>query len=468
MCGIAGAYGVENAAYNVSLMLRAMQHRGQEAAGIVSSDGDQLYEHKSFGLVDEVFGGFEKTDSKDDFALRLPGTSAIGHIRYATTGDKKDEQNIQPFVARRTRSMKALVHNGNLTNYHEMRERLEKDGAIFRSSSDTELFLHLMTHSKASTAAGRLIDACERAEGAYALLALTPDSLVAAVDPLGFRPLSFARMGNGWLFASETCAFDLFGLQSSTSMRPDQMIELTGDSHLDFLDGTGRGFARQCSFEHIYFTKPDSTIFGVSAGSVRKKLGIALAAEAPTATDIVIAVPDSSNTMAMAYAQALGIPFGFGLVKNHYAGRTFTTPKQTARQLGVRMKFNADRDVVAGKTVTVVDDSIVRGTTSLKIVELLRSAGAKEVHLRIASPPVVHPCYWGIDTPHREELIAYSLTAEQLLKKIGADSLYYLSIAALRRALDDEDEQRYCTTCFTSILPENQLISVSSLFAKRE
>ncbi len=468
MCGIAGAYGVPNASYLVALMLKAMQHRGQEAAGIVSSDGKELHEHKALGLVDEVFRDFDKDDEKDDYATRLPGTVAIGHIRYATTGDPKNHRNIQPLVARRKRGAKAIVHNGNLTNYAEMRAKLENQGAIFRSTSDTELFLHLMARSNASTAASRLVDACNSVEGAYALLTLTVDTLVAAVDPLGFRPLAYAPYKGGTLFASETCAFDLFGIPAAEwkCLELDQMIEFTANGH-DFMNGPGQGFSRHCSFEHIYFTRPDSKIFGTFAGAVRKKLGILLALESPAVADVVIAAPDSSNTMAAAYAQTLGIPFEFGLVRNHYTGRTFLTPTQIARELGVRMKLNADRSVVEGKRVVVIDDSIVRGTTATKMVELLRSAGATEVHIRIASPPVEHPCFWGIDTPNREELIAARKSVDELNQKIRGDSLAFLAIQSLRTALDDVAGERYCTTCFTSILPDDRLIPASSLFAKR-
>ncbi len=443
MCGIAGAFGVPDASYVVSLMLKAMQHRGQEAAGIVSTDGTRLFERKDFGLVDEVFGATK-------FARRLPGTAAIGHIRYATTGDTDDGKNIQPLVAHRRRSAKAIVHNGNLTNYAEMRHTLENDGAIFQSSSDTELFLHLMAKSDEETVSGRLRVACSRVQGAYSALVLTPDALTAVVDPLGFRPLSFTPFGDGWLFASETCAFDLFGCDvanKATRIPPRKIIEMR-------------------SFEQVYFTRPDSMTFGVSASAVRERLGIALAKVAPTRTDIVTAVPDSSNVMAAAYAEALGIPFRFALLRNHYTGRTFITPKQKARDLGVRMKLNADRHAVEGRTVTVIDDSLVRGTTAKKIVDLLRSAGAREVHLRIASPPVIHPCFWGIDTPNRKELIAAQTDVATLMCLLGADSLAYLPVADLRAALLDPDAHRYCTTCFTGILPDDRLIPLTALFAK--
>lgn len=460
MCGIAGAYGVPDAGRVVSLMLKAMQHRGQEAAGIVSADGEGLHEIKGFGLVDEVFAGV-------DFAARLPGTAAVGHIRYATCGEADDRRNVQPLVASLRRREKAIVHNGNLTNYPTMREALERQGAIFQTASDTELFLHLMARSGENPLSARLKDACDRIEGAYSILLLTRDGLLAAVDPYGFRPLSVAPYGDGWLFASETCAFDLFGAAPSSPIAAGTIVEIDSATEGAMLESGGEpAITRHCSFEHIYFTRPDSVIFGVRAASVRERLGIALAKSAGTKTDIVTSVPDSSNAIAIAYAEALGIPFRFALIRNHYTGRTFITPKQTARELGVRMKLNADRHVVEGRTITVVDDSLVRGTTAKKIVELLRSAGAKEVHLRIGSPPVIHPCHWGIDTPSRQELIAADLPPAELAKLLGADSLEYLPITALHEALDDKAGVSHCTTCFSGTLPEEIPIPLTRLIRK--
>jgi amidophosphoribosyltransferase len=460
MCGIAGAYGVPNASYVVSLMLKALQHRGQEAAGIVSAQKGALHEHRGFGLVDEVF-------SKIDLAARLPGDTAVGHLRYATCGDSNDPKSIQPLVASLRRGDVAIAHNGNLTNYPAMRRELEERGAIFQSGSDTELFLHLLARAPGPERplAERLASACLQAEGAFSLLVLAPDALIAVVDPLGFRPLSFARYGDGWLFASETNAFDKLKARPATPVQPGEMVVLRGGapSATPTAYAAPRPVRRQCSFEHIYFTRPDSEIFGVRAGAVRRRLGELLAARAPVHAGIVISVPDSSNKIAAAYAAALGLPFEFGLVKNHYAGRTFITPEQPARELGVRMKLNVDRDVVEGKVVTVVDDSLVRGTTARKIVELLRDAGAREVHLRIGSPPVVHPCFWGIDTPRRTELIASDATPAAIAALLGADSLEYLPIYALREALGDPAGASYCTTCFTGTPPDDRPIPASSL-----
>lgn len=451
MCAIAGAYDVPNAAYVVSLMLKALQHRGQEAAGIVSAHEGSLREHRGFGLVDEVFGKF-------DFAGRLPGSAAVGHLRYATCGSANDPKSIQPLVASLRHGGVAIAHNGNLTDYGSKRRELEEQGAIFQSESDTELFLHLLARISEPGLPfdARLAKACLQAEGAYSLLVLTADSLYALVDPLGFRPLSFVRYGGGWLFASETNAFDKLKARPASPIGPGHVMASTpGAVAMPRAFAPSRGFRRQCSFEHIYFTRPDSEIFGVRAGAVRRKLGTLLAAAHPTTTDVVISVPDSSNKIASAYAAALGIPFEFGLVKNHYAGRTFITPEQHARELGVRMKLNVDREAVEGKTVTVVDDSLVRGTTARKLVELLRDAGVKEVHLRIGSPPVIHPCFWGIDTPRRQELIAAETSPEALAALLGADSLAYLPLDALRRALDDEAGGSYCTTCFTGRPPSD-------------
>jgi amidophosphoribosyltransferase len=461
MCGIAGAYGVPDASRVVSLMLKAMQHRGQEAAGIVSADKAGLHETKGFGLVDEVFAGV-------DFGERLPGTAAIGHIRYATCGDADDGRNVQPLVVKLRHGATAIVHNGNLTNYPVMRATLEENGAIFQTSSDTELFLHLLARARKDTGRERFKDAAEFVEGAYSVLLLSQDGLIAAVDPYGFRPLSATRYGDGWLFASETCAFDLFGAGPGTPLEPRNVFEISkGQASTTWLT-EDPGVKRHCSFEHIYFTRPDSAIFGVRAGMIRERLGTALAKATGRKTDIVTSVPDSSNAIGAAYAHELGIPFRFALIRNHYTGRTFITPKQTARELGVRMKLNADRHVVEGKTVTVVDDSLVRGTTARKIVELLRSAGAKEVHLRIGSPPVIHPCFWGIDTPSRQELIAADLSPAELAKLLGADSLEYLPITALNAALGDETGDSHCTTCFSGSAPHEVPIPLTRLLRKSQ
>jgi amidophosphoribosyltransferase len=450
MCGIAGACGVDDASYVISLMLKAMQHRGQEAAGIVSYDGSSFHELRGKGLVDEVFADV-------DYAKALPGRTAIGHIRYSTAGDPDSRESIQPLVAQLRQGPTAIVHNGNLTNYAERRSELEEAGAIFRSKSDTELFLHLIARARGNRRE-RLSAAFDQVEGAYSLLLMTPRGITAAVDPLGFRPLSMLRFGAGWLFASETCAFDLFRddprFAGAVSAPVDRGRVISIDDYCaTAFTREAAAPSRHCSFEHIYFSRPDSTVFGRSANAVRERLGRALAAAGPADADLVTAVPDSSNAMAAAYADALGLPFRFALIRNHYTGRTFITPRQTARELGVRMKLGAVRDAVAGKRIVVVDDSLVRGTTARKVVALLRDAGATEVHLRIGSPPVIHPCHWGIDTPSRRELAAADGGIENLRLSIGADSLGYLPLESLREALDDADGSAYCVTCFSGESP---------------
>ncbi|HTK04406.1 MAG TPA: amidophosphoribosyltransferase [Candidatus Eisenbacteria bacterium] len=448
MCAIAGAFDVPNASYVISLMLKAMQHRGQEAAGIVSTDGKVLHDHRGFGLCDEVFANV-------DFASRLPGTAAVGHLRYATTGDSNSPECIQPLMAALRYGPTAVVHNGNLTNYRARRAELEEAGAIFQSGSDTELFLHLMARSHAADTVARLSESFTRVEGAYSLLVLTRDKLIAAVDPLGFRPLAVARLGKGYLFASETCAFDLLNVRPSLPVSAGKIIEVSANGDRSTAFAVPQR-TRHCSFEHIYFSRPDSNAYGLSSNVVRERLGSLLAERAPAAADLVTAVPDSSNTVALAYAEKLGLPFRFALIRNHYTGRTFITPKQTARELGVRMKLNAVKSVVHGKSVVVVDDSLVRGTTAAKVAALLRDAGATAVHLRIGSPPVIHPCFWGIDTPRRAELAAAQSSPAQLAALMGVDSLAYLNVDDLRKALGDEAGNAYCTTCFTGTLPDEE------------
>lgn len=453
MCGIAAAYNVENASKTVSLMLKALQHRGQEAAGIVSAHNNALHEHRGFGLADEAF-------ARTVFETDLPGRAAIGHLRYATSGSTRSLAEVQPLTASTLRhGPVALAHNGNLTNDQVLRAELDRIGIIFRSGSDTEIFLHLLARSFGEEGYKRLLQVFGQVEGAYALLIMTPTALYAAVDPAGMRPLAMARLGDGFLFASETCAFDLFrDVREVTHILPGQLIELTS-THVRTHTFGRDSEVRHCSFEHIYFSRPDSNPFGTPVDSVRKRLGRALARKNHICTDVVIAVPDSSNAMALAYAQEAGIEFAFGLIRNHYTGRTFITPGQQNRELGVRMKLNAVRSVVEGRTVTVVDDSIVRGTTGKKVVALLREAGAREVHFRVGSPPVISPCYWGIDTPHRDQLRAANMTSDEICAFMGANSLIYLSVEELLAELDDPNSARYCTSCFTGQKPlADQLI----------
>jgi amidophosphoribosyltransferase len=425
-------------------MLKAMQNRGQEGAGITSTDGKQLFELKNFGLVDEVF-------RTTDFGTHLPGTSAIGHIRYSTAGDPGSYANLQPLVASHGAFTPfAVAHNGNLTNHELLRTVATDVGYRSRTTSDTEMFLFLIARAAHPDITDAIADACMTVEGAFALLILTPDTLCAVTDPFGFRPLSVAQYGDGFVFASETRAFDMLAAQDSTAIKPGTIFRA---DRVNATKYARSAFGRRCSFEHVYFSMPDSMPFGVSSNKVREKLGRLLAQKNTVRTDIVTPVPDSSNAMAVAYAEESGLPFRLALIRNHYTGRTFITPKQPARELGVRMKLNVVRDLVNGKTVTVVDDSLVRGTTISKVVALLRNAGATEVHVRIPSPPVIHPCWWGIDTPSFEELSAAHATPAELEKKLGLDSLLYLSLEELREALGDSEGVRYCTTCFTGVQP---------------
>ncbi len=450
MCGIAAAFNVENASYVVSQMLKALQHRGQEASGIASTDGTRLYLIKGPGLTDEVFDTV-------DFDRSLPGSAAIGHLRYATSGDSGAVESIQPLQAELRGDFPiALVHNGNLTNAEPLRKSMQENGMIFRSHSDTEIFLHLLARSFASEIPFKFKSAFATVEGAYALMAITPRALYAAVDPHGFRPLVMAPYKGGWLLASETCALDLFCAKGEP-LSNGQVMELTSEGVHSWTFEV-QTQTRHCSFEHIYFSRPDSRVFNKSVYGVRVRLGQLLAQKMREQVGshkdaIVTAVPDSSNIEALAFAQELGQQFTYAMIRNHYTGRTFITPQQRARELGVRMKLNVVESVVAGRDVYVVDDSLVRGTTGRKVVGLLREAGAREVHMCIASPPVIHPCYWGIDTPEREQLAAANHTLEQIRDMMGVDSLSYLEVSDLLQALEDPQGTSYCTTCFTGERP---------------
>jgi amidophosphoribosyltransferase len=455
MCGIAAAFNVPDASYVVSLMLKRLQHRGRSGAGIAASDGGRIRELRGACLVDQLC-------DRIDLPRALPGNAAVGHVRYATAGDPTALANVQPIVANTRLGTVAIAHNGNLTNYDELRSRLEGQGAIFSATTDTETFLHLATRVLEPfppdlKASGPLLKACGQAEGAYALAILTADSLIAARDPYGFRPLVYAPYGDGWILASETCALDLFMTGPVVEVAAGQMLQwragTDGRPKVDRQTIGKSAYGRKCSFELIYFSRPDSEVFGLSADRVRKRLGAALAAVEPTQADAVIPVPDSSNAMALAYARASGIPFEFGLIRDHNTGRTFITPGQDARIHGVRMKLNAVPAVVRGKRIVLIDDSIVRGTTMKKVVAILREAGAAAIHVRVASPPFVHPCRWGIDTPSFEELAAAQQSIEALRAEIGADSLAYLPVGALREAIGDPDGSGFCTTCFTGALP---------------
>jgi len=441
-CGVFGVFGHPEASKLTYLGLYALQHRGQESAGIVSSDGAELHVHRSMGEVEEIFA--------PSVLAQLPGNLAIGHTRYSTAGDKA-LLNAQPIMIDCNKGKLALGHNGNLTNASEHRRRLEHRGSIFQTNSDTEVIVHLVARSQARNLSGALGDALNQVEGAYSLLVLTQDELYAVRDPRGFRPLVLGRLGETWLVASETCAFDLLNAQYIREIEPGEMVRIS-KAGIESIHFAPEKPVQQCIFEHVYFSRPDSIIFGRSVSESRESLGRALAKEHPVDADIVVPVPDSGVPAAVGYALESKIPFRMGLIRNHYIGRTFIEPSQAIRNFGVKLKLNPVRGLIEGQRVILVDDSIVRGTTSRKIVRMVRDAGAKEVHVRISCPPTISPCYYGVDTPTREELIASSNTPEEICKYLGADSLGYVSLAALRQAVNDT-HSRFCTSCYTGVYP---------------
>ncbi|HKW57083.1 MAG TPA: amidophosphoribosyltransferase [Candidatus Acidoferrum sp.] len=441
-CGVFGVCGHPEAANLAYLGLYALQHRGQESAGIVSSDGKELHLHRAMGEVEEIF--------QPGALAKLPGDLAIGHTRYSTAGDKA-LLNAQPIMIDCNKGTVALGHNGNLTNAAEWRRRLEHRGSIFQTNSDTEVIVHLIARSQARNLSGALGDALNQVEGAYSLLVLTQDELYAVRDPRGFRPLVLGRLGETWLAASETCAFDLLNAHYVREVEPGEMVRIS-KSGIESIHFAPPKPAQQCIFEHVYFARPDSIVFGRSVNQSRETLGRLLAREHPVEADIVVPVPDSGVPAAVGYALESKIPFRMGLIRNHYIGRTFIEPSQAIRNFGVRLKLNPVRGLIEGQRVVLVDDSIVRGTTSRKIVRMVREAGAREVHVRISCPPTISPCYYGVDTPTREELIASSNTPEEIRKFLGADSLGYVSLFALRQAVNDT-AGAFCTSCYTDVYP---------------
>jgi amidophosphoribosyltransferase len=441
-CGVFGVFGHEEASKLTYLGLYALQHRGQESAGIVSSDGTELHLHRAMGEVEEIF--------TPAVVKNLPGDLAIGHTRYSTAGDKA-LLNAQPIMIDCNKGKVALGHNGNLTNAAEWRRKLEHRGSIFQTNSDTEVIVHLLARSQARNLTGALGDALNQVEGAYSLLVLTTDELIAVRDPRGFRPLSLGKLGDAWMVASETCAFDLLNAQYVREIEPGEMVRISR-SGIESIHFAPEKPLQQCIFEHVYFARPDSIIFGRSVNESREALGRTLAKEHPVNADIVVPVPDSGVPAAVGFALESGIPFRMGLIRNHYIGRTFIEPSQAIRNFGVKLKLNPIRSLIEGKRVVLVDDSIVRGTTSRKIVRMVRESGATEVHMRISCPPTISPCYYGVDTPTREELIASSSTPEEICKYIGADSLGYVSLAGLKRAVSDT-KGSYCTSCYTGVYP---------------
>src|SRR5712692_2337324 len=438
-CGVCGVFGHPEAAKLTYLGLYALQHRGQESAGIVSTDGAELSIHKGMGLVEEIF--------KPDVIAGLPGEAALGHTRYSTAGDTS-LSNAQPIVIDCNKGKLALGHNGNLTNAGEWRRKLEHRGSIFQTTSDTEVIVHLVARSPARNLSGALADALNQVEGAYSLLVLTRDELYAIRDPRGFRPLNLGRLDGAYIVASETCAFDLVGAEYVREIEPGEMVRISR-SGLASIHFAPEKQHQYCIFEHVYFARPDSLIFGRSVNQSREMLGRLLAREHPAPADVVVPVPDSGVPAAIGYGLESGIPFRMGLIRNHYMGRTFIEPVQAIRDFGVKLKLNPVRELLAGKRIVLVDDSIVRGTTSRKIVRIVREAGAREVHLRVSCPPTISPCFYGIDTPTKSELIASTQSVEEIRKFVGADTLGYLSLEGMRRAVGDT-QGRYCLACYTA------------------
>jgi amidophosphoribosyltransferase len=449
-CGVFGIYGHEEASRLAYLGLYALQHRGQESAGIVSSDGEKLYAERGMGYVSDIF--------QEEELARLTGRTAIGHVRYSTAG-KVSINEAQPFAVKCAFGALALCHNGNLPDAAEARQQLEADGAIFSSTSDTEVVLHRIARSRAGNLPDAIIEALKNEDGAFSMLFATPTCLIAARDPRGFRPLCLGDLDGATVFASETCAFDLIGARYVRDVEPGELIVVDEQgvrSQRPFVEKKHT----HCIFEHVYFSRPDSIVFGRSVNKSRHLLGRYLARECPAAADIVVPVPDSGVAAAIGYAAESGLKFRFGLVRNHYVGRTFIEPRSQIRHFGVKIKLNPVRDLIEGKRVVLLDDSIVRGTTSQKIVKMVREAGAKEVHMRISCPPTISPCYYGVDTPTRAELIAAQQSIEEIRQFIGADSLGYLSLRGLLEAVGDPADERFCTACYTGQYPT--LIKASS------
>jgi len=440
-CGVFGILGSSEAPNLTYLGLYALQHRGQESAGIVASDGESLHLEKAMGLVADVF-----TEAR---LKRLKGSLAIGHVRYSTTGSSQ-LKNAQPILATCRHGTVALAHNGNLVNAQMLRSELEAQGSIFNSSTDSEVIVHLIARSKSDNLVEATAEALGRVTGAYSLVIMNERELLGIRDPRGFRPLSLGKLGDAWVLASESCAFDLIDAKFVRDLEPGEFLHITRNG-LKSYSPLSQSRSAQCIFEYIYFARPDSILFGQNVAGVRKALGRRLAEEAPAEADLVIPVPDSGVPAALGFSDRSGIPFDHGLIRNHYVGRTFIEPKQSIRHFGVKIKLNPVREILEGKRVVVVDDSIVRGTTSRKIVSMVRSAGAREVHMRISSPPTVSPCYYGIDTPTRKELIASSHSVDEICKYIRADSLGYLTMAGLLKAVGKDTG--FCHACFSMEYP---------------
>jgi amidophosphoribosyltransferase len=447
-CGIFGVYNVDGAAAMVALGLHALQHRGQEAAGITSFDGSEFHTHRAMG---HVAGNFDR----EDVISGLKGRSAAGHVRYSTTGETS-LRNVQPLYADLATGGFAVAHNGNISNATHLRRELVRRGSIFQSTSDTETIIHLVATSGQRGLLDRLIDALKQVEGAYSLICMTNQGMIACRDPLGIRPLVMGKLGDATIFASETVALDIVGAEFVRTVEAGEIV-VVDDSGIHSHKPFAQVSSRPCIFEHVYFSRPDSIVDGSSVYSVRKAIGAELARENGVEADYVIPVPDSGTPAAIGYAEGAKIPFELGIIRSHYVGRTFIQPGDGVRHLGVKLKHNANRNLVAGKKIILVDDSIVRGTTSLKIVQMMREAGAAEVHMRIASPPTTHSCFYGVDTPERSKLLASRMDVEEMRAFIEADSLAFISIDGLYRAIGVAERNsgapQYCDACFTGNYP---------------
>jgi amidophosphoribosyltransferase len=440
-CGVFGIFGHPEAASLTSLGLYALQHRGQESAGIAAGDGERVRVLRGMGEVADTF--------REDTVQKLPGHLAVGHTRYSTAGESKIE-NAQPFLIDCAHGQIAVAHNGNLVNARELRDDLVRAGSIFQTTSDTEVVLHLYARSRAPSVEEAIVESISQISGAFSMVLLTKNRLIAARDPHGFRPLALGRLGDAWIVCSETCALDLIGGSYVRDVEPGELLVIS-DGGLRSIRPYPPSPLAHCVFEHVYFARPDSYVFGRSVGEVRTALGRTLAAESHVEADVVVPIPDSGVFAAIGYGEEAGLPVRFGLIRNHYVGRTFIQPQQSIRDFGVKVKLNPVRSILEGRRVVLVDDSIVRGTTSRKIVRLVKAAGAREVHVRISCPPTVSPCFYGVDTPSRRDLIAATHTVAEIRAYLGADTLSYLSLAGLRAAVGDG--RTYCTSCYTGEYP---------------
>lgn len=448
-CGVFGAINASDASAVTALGLHALQHRGQEAAGITSYDGDRFYSVRGTGHVADNF-------STEEALAELSGHMAAGHVRYSTTGGS-GLRNVQPLYADLASGGFAVAHNGNISNARTLRDEMVSRGAIFQSTSDTEVIIHLVATSRYPTMVDRLVDALRMVEGAYSLIVMTPEGMIACRDPYGIRPLVMGKIGDATVFASESVAFDVIGAEMIREVEPGELIHVGFDGSIETLHPFGNIKPRPCIFEHVYFSRPDSVFAGQSVYSSRKSIGVELAIESPADVDLVVPVPDSGVPAAIGYAQQAGVPFELGIIRSHYVGRTFIQPTDGARTSSVSLKHNANRALIEGKRIVLIDDSLVRGTTSIKIVQMMRDAGATEVHFRVASPPFAHSCFYGVDTPEREKLLAARMELAPMREYIGADSLAFISIDGLYRAVGSDKREnnapQYCDACFTGEYP---------------